>query len=188
VSKSSWETVWALLDGNYATGNFGPIADHLDPALATVPLGNPPRIPTWLTLGAFGLLYAYLFFGRQTMVRRPSSVVHRPPSTVAFTGLTWCIFLLWSRGWSPQWQMLLVPLILLALPLQRAVLFSVVFGIVNFVEWPVLLSRGWSWSLWLTVPVRTLLIVLLATEFYSVWRRPGVNLPPRHEGTKEITL
>jgi hypothetical protein len=178
VSKSSWETVWALLDGNLGTGNFGPIADHFDPALATAPLGNPPRIPTWLTLAAFGLLYAYLFFDRgpRTEDRRPERTVLGPRSSVAFTGLTWCIFLLWSRGWSPQWQMLILPFILLALPLQRAVLFSLVLGFVNFLEWPVLLSRGWFWSLWLTVPLRTLLIVLLAVEFYRVWRTSVLDM------------
>lgn len=162
ASKSSWETVWALLDGNFGTGNFGPIADHFDPARATVPLGNPPRLPPWLTLAAFGLLYAYLFFRRQTMESGPSSVI-------AFIGLTWCLFFLWSRGWSPQWQMLILPFILLGLPLGQAVLFSLALGFVNFLEWPVLLSRGWFWSLWLTVPLRTLLIVLLALAFYRVW-------------------
>ncbi len=172
ASKSSWETVWALLDGNLITGNFGPIADHFDPARATVPLGNPPRLPPWLTLAAFGLLYAYLFFGggRKTDDGRPMASVLRPPSSViAFTGLTWCLFFLWSRGWSPQWQMLLLPFVLLGLPLGRAALFSLALGFVNFLEWPVLLSRGWFWSLWLTVPLRTLLIGLLAVAFYRAW-------------------
>lgn len=178
ASKSSWETVWALLDGNLGTGNFGPVADHFDPARATVPLGNPPRIPPWLTLAAFGLLYAYLFFfgrrttddGRQAADSDPSFVLHPLSSIISFTGLTWCIFFLWSRGWSPQWQMLVLPFILLALPLGQAVLFSLALGFINFLEWPVLLSRGWFWSLWLTVPLRTLLILLLAVAFYRVWR------------------
>jgi hypothetical protein len=178
ASKSSWETVWALLDGNFSTGNFGPVADHFDPAQATVPLGNPPRLPPWLTLAAFGLLYAYLFFfggGRRTdddltpPLSGEGSKGRGPSSVIAFTGLTWCVFFLWSRGWSPQWQMLLLPFILLGLPLGRAVLFSLALGFVNFLEWPVLLSRGWFWSLWLTVPLRTLLIGLLAVEFYRVW-------------------
>ncbi len=165
ASKSSWETVWALLDGNLSTGNFGPIADHFDPARATTPLGNPPRISPWLTLAAFGLLYAYLFL----VDGRRLTADGRPLSVVAFTGLTWCIFFLWSRGWSPQWQMLILPFILLGLPLGQAVLFSLALGFVNFLEWPLLLSRGWFWSLWLTVPLRTLLMVLLAVAFYRLW-------------------
>lgn len=179
ASKSSWETIWALLDGNLSTGNFGPIADHFDPAQATTPLGNPPRVPPWLTLAAFGLLYAYLCFFDGGW-RTEGGLTPSPPligegskgrglsSVIAFTGLTWCFFFLWSRGWSPQWQMLLLPFILLGLPLGQAVLFSLALGFVNFLEWPVLLSRGWFWSLWLTVPLRTLLILLLAVAFYGV--------------------
>ena len=30
LNKGSWETVWALLDGNYNTGNFGPLHERLD--------------------------------------------------------------------------------------------------------------------------------------------------------------
>jgi hypothetical protein len=29
-NKGSWETVWALLDGNYRTGNFGPEIERMD--------------------------------------------------------------------------------------------------------------------------------------------------------------
>lgn len=176
ASKSSWETVWALLDGNLSTGNFGPIADHFDPARATTPLGNPPRLPPWLTLAAFGALYLYLFFdgGRRREDGLTPSLIEKgskgrgPSSIIAFTGLTWCLFFLWSRGWSPQWQMLVLPFVLLGLPLGRAVLFSLALSFVNFLEWPVLLSRGWFWSLWLTVPLRTLLIGLLAVAFYQI--------------------
>lgn len=169
ASKSSWETVWALLDGNLSTGNFGPIADHFDPARATTPLGNPPRLPPWLTLAAFGLLYLYIFFADHRGRRVGGMDGGNSLRAVAFTGLTWCLFFLWSRGWSPQWQMLVLPFVLLALPLGRAVLFSLTLGFVNFLEWPVLLSRGWFWSLWLTVPLRTLLIGLLAVAFYQAW-------------------
>lgn len=176
ANKSSWETVWALLDGNLSTGNFGPIADHFDPARATTPLGNPPRLPPWLTLAAFGALYLYLFFdgGRRREDGLTPSLIEEgskgrgPSSIIAFTGLTWCLFFLWSRGWSPQWQMLVLPFVLLGLPLGRAVLFSLALSSVNFLEWPVLLSRGWFWSLWLTVPLRTLLIGLLAVAFYQI--------------------
>lgn len=39
-SKGSWQTVWALLDGNLNTGSFGPLADRLDPKKQ----GNPSII------------------------------------------------------------------------------------------------------------------------------------------------
>ena len=34
-------------------------------------------------------------------------------SAIAFLGVTWCLFLIWSPGYSPQWVLYLLPLILL---------------------------------------------------------------------------
>jgi hypothetical protein len=48
------------------------------------------------------------------------------------------------------------------------VLYLVVLTFVNIAEWPVMLSRGLNQWLYLTVPVRTLLLVLLAVD---LWRR-----------------
>jgi len=28
-NKASYESIWALIDGNYRTGNFGPLTDRL---------------------------------------------------------------------------------------------------------------------------------------------------------------
>ncbi|MCP4541523.1 MAG: hypothetical protein GY832_30700, partial [Chloroflexi bacterium] len=56
------------------------------------------------------------------------------------------------------------PLLLLILPLQRSVLFILALSFVNLAEWPVLLSRGLNQWLYLTVPLRTALLVLLLVE------------------------
>jgi len=149
ISKSSWQTVWALLDGNFGTGNFGDLIDRLDASKAAQMLGNPPLIPTWVTLIAFGALYAYLF---TRPIRRTDH------SLVAFFGVTWCVFLLWSKGWSTPWMQMLIPLILLIFPNREGVLAILLFSLVNFLEWPVLMSRGLFWGLYLTAPLRTLLI------------------------------
>ena len=91
-----------------------------------------------------------------------------PRRVLRFTTLVVVLFFLWSRGWSPQWLGILVPLMLLSLPLERAVLYLVVLTFVNIAEWPVLLSRGFNQWLYLTVVVRTLLLVLLVVD---LWRR-----------------
>ena len=44
MSKGSWETVWALIDGNLTTGSFGPLVDRFTPESAAESLGNPARI------------------------------------------------------------------------------------------------------------------------------------------------
>jgi hypothetical protein len=161
ASKGSWETPWALLDGNFNTGNFGPEAERFEPATASLRRGNPPLAPSWITLLPFALLGAWLFIQRGEQGER---------AQIAFLGLTWCIFLLWSPGWSPQWVLYLLPLTLLVLPEREGVLMAITFVLINLLEWPVLLSRGYTWGLWLTIPLRSLLLVLLAVEF---WRLAG---------------
>ncbi|MFN8564460.1 MAG: hypothetical protein U0703_23220 [Anaerolineae bacterium] len=44
-NKASYQTVWALIDGNYSTGNFGAAQERLDPANASRLEGEPPVIP-----------------------------------------------------------------------------------------------------------------------------------------------
>ena len=157
-SKGSWETAWALLDGNYATGLFGPEIERLNPALAGVSRGNPPRIPSWITLIVLGGIGLWGFFkARQEDDRQK----------LALLGWCWCLFLLWSPGWSPQWLLYLLPLILLVVPERRVFLVALLLVLVNLIEWPLLLSRGLFWTLDLTVPMRTLVLFLLAVIFYT---------------------
>ncbi len=178
ASKSSWQTVWALIDGNtHNTGNLGPIADRFDPAKAVEPLYNPSRLPTWLTLIPFALVGGFLF-------TRPP--VRGEADGPIFMALTFVLFFLWSKGWSPQWQAFLIPLLLLALPLRRAVLFVLTLGFVNLLEWPVMLSRGlWEW-LPLTIAVRTLIFVLLGWELYRQMRRPSPGMRPHRLRFSEV--
>lgn len=156
--RASWQTVWALLDGNLATGTVH--ASRFDPQTVDLPQGNPALVPTWLTTLLFGVVYLWLWW------KTPPAL--EPRRVVRFAALTVVLFFLWSRGWSPQWLGMLVPLVLLALPLERAALYLVVLTFVDIAEWPVLLSRGLNQWLYLTVIVRTLLLVLLAVD---LWRR-----------------
>lgn len=166
ASKGSWETIWALIDGNLDTGNFGPESERYDPSSAYVARGNPAHVPSWLTLLGFGALGVGLV-GRVRLVSARQAV--------AFLGLTWCLFLVWSPGWSPQWVLYLLPLVFLALPLRMAVLMNTVLVLVNLLEWPVLLSRGLSGSLNLTITARTALLVLLAFVFWRQLRSEEAN-------------
>jgi hypothetical protein len=169
-SRASWQTVWALLDGNLGTGAYQ--ANRFDPAAAALPQGNPSRVPTWLTSLLFGGFYLWLWIRPSRDSRLAAYDLHLPTGDwrlIRFTTVTVLLFFLWSRGWSPQWLGTLVPLLLLSLPLERAVLYLVVLTFINIAEWPVLLSRGLFSSLWLTVPLRTALLVLLLVE---VGRRP----------------
>ncbi len=170
VSKSSWQTIWALIDGNYTTGLFGPVADHLDPTKAGFQLHNPSRIPWFITVPLFALIYLYLF-------SRPVNTGDKKVM-LSFSGMTLCLFFLWSKGWSPQWQVMLIPFILLVFPGGRGVLYCITLGFVNFLEWPVILSRGLNHLLIFTVPLRTGLLALMLVEFYQAM------LTTRHVSSK----
>ena len=61
TGRSSWQMVWALLDGNLRTGILVAPSGHFDPAIAPPPVGNPARIPAWVTLCAFALIYGLIF-------------------------------------------------------------------------------------------------------------------------------
>jgi hypothetical protein len=176
AGKSSYQTVWALLDGNDTTGNFGPLIDHFDPAKATQPLHNPARIPSWLTLLPFAGLGLF-------WLTRPRRLPDINLDALVFTALTFVVFFLWSPGWSPQWQLFLIPLLLLTLIENRAVLFIIVLGFVNFLEWPVILSRGLPQLLPLTIIIRTLLFGLLAFELYQIFQ-PGILADKRDRESK----
>jgi hypothetical protein len=158
LNKGSWETIWALIDGNFNTGIFGPLSERLNPALAFGPQGNPARISPAITLILFLLVGVWIFFHAR---------LDGPVPMIAFVGLTWCIFLLWSPGWSPQWVLYLIPLILLTLDDRNAILMTIILVLVNLLEWPVLLSRGYQWGLMLTIPLRTLILILLAWLWYQ---------------------
>jgi hypothetical protein len=157
-AKGSWETIWALLDGNLTTGNFGAKEERYDPATALQPLGHPPVISPLLTLIPFAALGAWATLRADLTT---------PRGRLALIALALCLFCIWSPGWSPQWVLYFLPFILLLLPERRAVLITLLFVLISLLEWPLLLSRGMFWGLYLTVPLRTLLIALLG---YDCWR------------------
>lgn len=157
-SKGSWETVWALIDGNYRTGNFGPELDRLNAGMAVVNRGNPAVIPTWIPFVIFGAV------GVGCLLKvNPKTDLQR----ISIIGLTWSLFLLASPGWSPQWILYLIPLILMAFPERLAYILGALIVLINLLEWPILLSRGFFWGLNFTIPLRTLIFILMAVEFYQ---------------------
>ncbi len=172
-SKASYQTVWALLDGNYRTGNFGPLTDRLDPALAAVTLGNPAVVPGWLRLGAAGLLGLFVFWRTRRLDDK---------GLVAFVAFTLLIFFLQAQGWSPQWLAQIIPLILLCFPSRNGVLIVVVLSLLTFAEYPVLFIRtgdtGGEITGALQLPfavlviARTITLISVAVALYGILRQP----------------
>jgi hypothetical protein len=158
VNKGSWETIWALLDNNDGTGNFSPEINRKITETAYLRTGNPPLVPSWVTLIVFCGIGLYL------LMKAKNQTGHW---LVSFIGLTIVIFFLWSPGYSPQWVLYLLPFILLCLPNNEAYLLAAVLILVNLLEWPVLLSRGNFGSLNYIIPLRTALVSLLGIRLYQ---------------------
>ncbi len=131
-SKPSYQSVWALIDGNYTTGNFGDVRSHLDPAQAAVTTGNPAVIPAIVRLVVAGGIGVFVFLRARRLDDR---------GLVAFVTITLLIFFLQAQGWSPQWLGQIIPLLLLCFPTRNGVLVIVLLSALVFAEYPVLFMR-----------------------------------------------
>lgn len=172
--KPSSQTIWALLDGNYATGIFGSAADRLSqPNNVEIRDSNPARAPNEIRLAVAAGLGLWAFARTRRFDQR---------GFVAFAGLSVLIFYLQAQAWSPQWATLIIALTLLALPNWRGLLATIALTLLAFVEYPFLWSRTGDldppgqmsgdlflpWALILLL--RTGLLVGLALAFYQVLR------------------
>jgi hypothetical protein len=153
-SKASYQTVWALLDGNYRTGNFGAAAERLDPANAAVLQGNPGVIPGWLRLLAAAALGVVVYARTRRFDDR---------GIAAFIAVTLLIFFLQAQGWSPQWLAQIIPLLLLCFPTRDGIIGIVLLSFITFAEYPFLFIRTGDTGGVVTgslVPLFVILIVL----------------------------
>ncbi len=175
VGRSSWETVWAVADGYYGFGQVG--GDRLKTLDEMAAAGesfaiHDSRLPWWfwglLTVGFAGL-YAYLF-------TRPADY-SQPRPLLAFAGLTVALFLLYNKGYSPQFLVYLLPFIVLLFPNSRGLTYALSLTGLNILEQPVyfVLLPQTSWLLIFIVVARFALTSLLALEFAAViWPLEGL--------------
>lgn len=173
-NKASYQTVWALMDGNYRTGNFGRLADRFDPAMATVLLGNPSLIPGWLRLFVAGAI-GFIIFLRT----RRSDVIGQ----VAFVALTLLIFFLQAQGWSPQWLLQIIPLLLLCFPNRIGFYIIVLLSLIAFMEYPLLFLRTGDTGSEIVgaariqfaalILSRTIILIGCCIALYRILRKPG---------------
>jgi len=168
VVRASWSTPWALIDGNWGVGDVGDIPARTQLDLAYRVYGNPPVIPPILVLAVFGLIFVWLF-------RRPLDQ-RSPAHFIWFTTLTLLLFHLWSKGWSPQWAMLIMPFLLLSFPNQRGLGLVLIFTLLLFVEWPLSAVLQWPPLIAAAILGRTALFVVVGVMlFRKIWP-PGAPL------------
>jgi hypothetical protein len=192
VLRSTWETLWAVLDGYYSYGIAGGW-NRFDPAMAGG-AQHPTRLP-WLAITlVFIAGYVVLFvWAARAIKRAPAGEVDvdgegqapawtpavvdrpRPWRAVAFVALTQTLLTLYFKGYSPQFLVMLLPFILLLIPGWRALAYVLLLSAINLVEYPVyfLVLPEAHWLLGGTVLLRTLILIVVGLEYAGqvyAWR------------------
>jgi hypothetical protein len=113
--RGAWQTIWALADGFYGYGQVH--GNRFDPSPDFT--SEPSIVPWFLVHALFAVGGLWLWTGpwkwQQAKVQ------------VAFVALTIFLFHLWSKGWSPQFTLLLLPWILMLLPDGRGIGLALLF-------------------------------------------------------------
>lgn len=155
VGRSSWETIWAILEGYYHFGVVG--GDRFDP-LADFSV-HPSTLPwLWISL-AFALVGLWIYTWPLESENKSKVVL--------LAALTLNLFTLYSKGYSPQFLVYILPFVVILLPNLRGVVYCLLLSLVNFIEYPVyfVLLLGEHWILVLLVILRTLLLLALCLEY-----------------------
>jgi hypothetical protein len=178
LKRSSWETVWALLEGFTSYGLAGG-GNRFDPAEAGA-LQHPSTLPWGLISAGFALVYLYLWITARNKFRGtrdkgqgagdvfvPCPLSLSSFRAVAFTGLTLNLVTLYLKGYSPQFIVWLLPFILLLLPNLRGLIYALLLSAVNLVESPLYFTvlPDQAWLLAGAVLARSGLLILLAVEY-----------------------
>jgi len=130
---------------------------------------RPPRRWFWWVYGGVGLLLGLFYLG--VFARLPAELP--PRRRVTFAAFSVLVFFFYSKGWSPQFALYLIPLVLIVLPVERAALWCLLLTATAFLEMPIWThhlegypGRAASARLVLEVAVvaRTLLLVGLAAR------------------------
>lgn len=178
LGRSSWENVWALMEGFFGYGEVG--GDRFDRTVSDFAL-HPSTLPwLWITV-LFGLIY--LFFYTRLIDYRDRRKV------LGLSTLTLALFMLYSKGYSPQFLVYVLPLVVLYCPPLRAIAYALSLTALNFLEHPVFpaLFRGEHDFFTGIMVFRALLFIGLAVEgaliflpqperIEKVWRRALLGL------------
>ena len=154
--RSSWETIWAVLEGYYDFGVVG--GDRLDPLVTDFSV-HPSTLPwLWISL-SFALVGLWIYTWPLESENKSKVVL--------LAALTLNLFTLYSKGYSPQFLVYILPFVVILLPNLRGVVYCLLLSLVNFIEYPVyfVLLFGERWVLVLVVVLRALLLLALCLEY-----------------------
>ena len=158
LARPPWESLWALTSGYYSFGwvhRVRTVTETATEFAQGVPL--PPAATALLTAL---LLLAYVY----VLMRAP--VLESALAVVRFAIVVLVIFAIYLKGWSPQFIVWFVPLVLIAYPGPRGFAIAAGFSLLAVLEnsayfvW----FSDWRVALWLIVGGRTAALLWLAVD------------------------
>lgn len=160
LARGSWMSPWALLDGYYGTGVVPSLTDRLF-YTASASWGQPERDPAlWYLATAIG---GGLYLWRAWRAWNAGTA----RAAIALTGFGAALLVLLSRGFSQQFSVWLLPFVAIMLPGIDGAILAVVLTLNNLVlegYLYVTLFPTLHRLLWISVTVRTILVIWLAIE------------------------
>jgi hypothetical protein len=185
MTLPGWSSPYALIDG--VIKHVDPkVADRFDLSLAASPI-VPSQIPWGLVTLAFGAIYLVILW---RAIKRVSSLrgdrrsttqsstangiasqtalaMTESRSAVGLAALTFIFYLLWSKGFSPQWLLYLIAFLCILLPNFLGTVLIALLEALYVIEWPLtfILLNADPRYLTALVIVRTAIIVGLALFF-----------------------
>ncbi len=159
LSRSSWETIWALLEGYDDVGVVAPLDAHFDAGSAAWQM-HPGSLPWPAITLTFVAIYGFALWRA-----RSSS----PRTTIAMAGVAVSLFMVFSKGYSWQFIAYTLPFIIILLPNGWGVFFALALSLTNLLQWPLYLMvfRSQAWLTWLAIGLRTVLWTLLAFIYFA---------------------
>ncbi len=175
--RPPWQSVWALFDGYYGYG-LVPIDMRNLQGLARGDQWQT-RLPWGLITLAFAALYLWLYTRRYDWSRPRTLVV------LAAVSVVWLF--LYSKGWSPQFIVWILAMLVLLNPSMHGVVIAIALTAINVVESTLflLVLPDEHWILAGTVLARTLLLLLLAVEWLGqIWPAAAAGRTMRRWGAR----
>lgn len=163
LTRSSWETIWALAEGYTGFGLVAPLALRTDPASAGLQ-AHPSTLP-------WPLITLVLILALIGLFTRPLNLTAARP-VVALGGLSLNLVLLFSRGYSPQFLLWVLPLLFAVFPGLTGAAYGLLLSGANVLEYPLYFSFFPQQPILLIVAVlgRTMSLSGLSWAYWQVVR------------------
>ncbi len=157
LGRTSWETIWAILDGYFGPGSVAPLAGRFSPSTAFAVTAS--SIPWNIVTAVFFTIFAvfYLRFWGKRSGRR----------LIAGTGFTLHLLLVYSKGYSPQYLIWVAPIAAIVFPNVKGAIYLALLGVVNLLEYPGYFHflPNSTWLLVTVVVCRTALLITIGFDY-----------------------